>query len=107
MYSKVFIKITSVIVFVSSMLALFTGLLALNPDPLFPADLLVQQCRELLFWFFEAEDDLISYLGNILATFSMFVLCALLGDIVDMIGERKSVLDVKSSEYLIRFLYNT
>ena len=99
-------QVLSLFIFVASMLALFTGVLAIFPEPLFPADQVVRVARDFCFWVFGTNEEVVPYFGNILAAFLMFTITALLGDLVDLISKKRDVAkDGKSFEYLMRFLY--
>ena len=96
----------SLCVFVVSMLSLFTGMLSIFPEPLFPADALVSYCRELVV-FVLGIGTVPQYFGNVLAAFLMFTCCALLGDILDcFIRYRGCNHDNNTFENLVRILYS-
>lgn len=105
--SRTLIAFYSFFMFFMSMFAIFIGLLSLTPEPLLPADIVVEQMRALVFWVLDSDEDFIPYLGNLLSAFCMFTLCALLGDISDVIERRYGIsTEPRSFLFLMRFLYH-
>src|SRR5690554_8175510 len=104
---RIIVAIYSFGMFIASMFGIFIGLLSLTPDPLFPADIVVEKARVVVFWVLGSDEDFIPYFGNLLSALCMFTLCALIGDLSDVIERKHGIsTEPKSFLFLMRFLYH-